>query len=214
MPSDLPPDKPRLRVVRPDDGQPPKRLNRAQRTQLLGVVEQLYLDGHRVEQIVDIFRQGADKGTLPRVSRPTIRSMLDEVLALLERESHATLHQQRERFVNRNLRHMRAARKAAEGDPARGIAPRPAAWTAVKGFEDNVARVQGLFVPEKLMISFGQSENIARILGDLSDEEASRMAQLQAELQHKASLYDRAIDTPGEPVPRDPVPALPEKSSG
>ena len=150
-------------------------------------------------------RQGADKGTLPRVSRPTIRSMLDEVLALLERESHATLHQQRERFVNRNLRHMRAARKAAEGDSARGIAPRPAAWTAVKGFEDNIARVQGLFVPEKLMISFGQSENIARILGDLSDE---------AELQHKASLYDRAIDTPGEPVPRDPIPALPEKSSG
>jgi len=213
-PSEPPKDKPPLHIVRPGDQPPNHRVNKAQRTQLLSVVEQLYLDGNRLGQIVEVLRQAEQKGTLPHVSVSTVRKLLNESIALIERDSQTSLLQNRQRFVNRQYRHMREARKAAIGDPTHGIAPRPAAWSAVRGFEDNIARAQGLYAPDHLKISFAQGENIARMIGDLSDDEVSRIAALQGEVQRKARLYEVAIDTAGEPVPREESPALPEKSQG
>lgn len=204
--TDPPSDKPRLRVVKDGDGPRSRKPTKAQRTQLQNVIEQLMLDGQRREQIAEVLAQAEQKGQLPHVSKATLTKHMQAIEQLWVEDGRSSRQQNRQKAVNRNLRHMREARKAGK-------------WNSVHAFEETIAKLQGLFAPEHLQISFAQSENIARIIGDLNDDEYARMAEERERELREAMLYRQAIDTPGEPMPRDPAPvlappALPEKARG
>lgn len=202
-----PPDKPKppLRVVRPGDPSDRKRgYSRGDRTKLLGVVEQLMLDGQRRDQIVSVLQQAETAGQLPHVSKAKLSQAMRTVEQLWSDDARAARATNRQKAINRCLRHMRDARKDKK-------------WHAVKGFEELIAKLQGLAAPEHVQISFAQGENLARIIGDLNDDEISRMAADRERDMIEAERYRLAIDAPGEPLPRDGgTPRLPpgESSTG
>lgn len=190
---------PNLRIVGSET--PPDRKGalgtKSERAKLLQLVEQMMLDGHRIDRIYQVVgAPWSDSKPLPPVTMNRLRQMMVEVEQLWAEDAKSARAQNRQKSINRCIRHMREAQKLGR-------------WNAVCQFEDMIARLQGLYEPERVTVSFQASENVAAILTSLTDDDVRRMAEAQMEIHHKARQYDRAIDTIGEPMPA----ALPEKAS-
>lgn len=184
--------KPTLRVVGnepPDSPIGRRNLTKTDRMKLLQLVEQMMLDGHRFDQIYQV--TGADfsiQKPIPAIGKPYLRQLITTIEQLWADDAKASRSQNRQKSINRLTRHMREARKVGR-------------WNAVCQIEDMIAKLQGLYEPERVTVSFQAADNISAILSTYTDDEIRKMSEKQLEIHHKADQYERSIDTIGELLP-------------
>lgn len=164
-----------------------------ERQRLLNLVEQLMLDGQREDQILEIIDRARISpnpkiGPIPKCTRGGLKKLMTHVEQLWSDDARKSRQENRQRAINRNLRHMREARAAGQ-------------WNSVRGFEENLAKLQGLYAPEHLSVSLQQGINLSKILGDYDDEALSRMAEARDETERLAELYRASLDRLGDENP-------------